>query len=98
MALVRRFYADELAEDSPRAEVDAKTRFQEAVMAARGVFPRYELERDSGVEGDEERFTMRAVVEDATWGSGSGRTKQAGEFAAAREGLRKLEEENRGRE
>ena len=93
LALVRRVYADELAEGSPRAESDPKTQFQEAVMAARGVFPRYELERDSGVEGDEERFTMRTLVEEVTWGFGAGRTKQAGEFAAARAALRRLEEE-----
>lgn len=95
MSLVQRVYAEELAEGAPRAEGDAKTRFQEAVMAAHGVFPRYELERDSGVEGDEARFTMSALVEDDTWSTGSGRTKQSGEFAAARAGLKRLEEETR---
>ncbi len=93
MALVGRVYAEELAEGAPRAAGDAKTRFQEAVMAAHGVFPHYELERDSEVEGDQARFTMRALVGDDTWSSGSGRTKQLGEFAAARAGLKRLEEE-----
>ena len=51
---------------------------------------------DSGVEGDETRFTTRAVVKDEYWGSGSGRTKRAAEFAAAQEGLARLEGQGAG--
>ena len=87
---VRRVYADALREGAPRVEGDSKTRFQEAVMASRGEFPRYELERDSGVEGDEARFISLARVADEVWGRGSGRTKQAAEFSAAVEGLKRL--------
>jgi ribonuclease-3 len=92
-SFVKRVYADALREGAPRVEGDSKTRFQEAVMASRGEFPRYELERDSGVEGDETRFTSLARVGDEVWGKGSGRTKQAAEFSAAVEGLKQLRAE-----
>ena len=93
---VERVYGEALAEGAPRAQVDIKTRFQEAVMALHGEFPRYELLADSGVEGDETRFTTRAVVKDEYWGSGSGRTKRAAEFAAAQEGLARPEGQGAG--
>jgi ribonuclease-3 len=89
-ALVKRVYSDALSEAAPPAEGDAKTRFQEAVMARHGEFPRYELEHDSGIGGDQRRFTSVALVEDQAWGKGSGRTKRAAEFAAAVEGLKRL--------
>jgi ribonuclease-3 len=94
---VKRVYADALRAGAPRVEGDPKTRFQEAVMASRGVFPRYELAQDSGVEGDEARFTSLARVANEVWGQGTGRTKQAAEFAAAAEGLDRLDAEMRGR-
>ncbi len=95
---VQRVYGEALGESAPRAPVDAKTRFQEAIMARFGEFPRYELHEDSGVEGDEVRFTTRAVVRDDYWGSGRGRTKRAAEFAAAEEGLSRLEAQGPGDE
>ena len=96
--LVRRFHADALRQGAPRTEGDAKTRFNEAVMAVRGEFPRYELDRDSGVDGDDDRFTATARVGEESWGTGSGRTKRAAEFAAATEGLKRLEREVDGDE
>jgi ribonuclease-3 len=90
---VQRMYAEFLREGTPRVEGDSKTRFQETIMALRGEFPNYELESDSGVEGDEARFATIARVGGEYWGTGSGRTKQAAEFAAAAEGLRRVEEE-----
>jgi ribonuclease-3 len=90
---VQRVYAKFLRESTPRVEGDSKTRFQESIMALRGEFPSYELESDSGVEGDEARFATVALVGGECWGAGSGRTKQAAEFAAAVEGLRRVEEE-----
>ncbi|MDE0884693.1 MAG: ribonuclease III [Myxococcota bacterium] len=94
--LVQRVYGEALGEGAPRPPVDVKTRFQEEVMARHGEFPRYELLADSGVEGDHSRFTTRAVVRDEYWGSGSGRTKRAAEFAAAQEGLARLEGQGAG--
>ena len=94
--LVKNVYSDSLGEGAPRAESDAKTRFQEAVMARYGQFPVYSIERDSGIEGDEQRFTSVALLGDEPWGAGSGRTKQAAEFAAALEGLKRLQGEGAG--
>ena len=94
--LVKNVYSDALGEGAPRVESDAKTRFQEAVMARFGEFPVYSIERDSGVEGDEQRFTSVALLGDEPWGEGSGRTKQAAEFAAALEGLKRLQGEGAG--
>ena len=90
---VKSVYSDALGKGAPRVEGDAKTRFQEAVMARYGEFPSYSLERDSGIEGDEQRFTSVALLGNESWGVGSGRTKQAAEFAAALEGLQRLQRE-----
>ena len=59
-------------------------------MSLHGGFPRYVLVADSGIEGDEERFTVEAVVFGETWSTGVGRTKQAAEFAAAAKALMRL--------
>lgn len=88
---VQRVYGQVLREGSPRPERDAKSQFQESVMALYGEFPRYELQSDSGVDGDEDRFSTRALVRGEAWGNGIGRTKRAAEFAAALEGLKRLE-------
>ncbi len=92
--LVKRFFADSVRAGAPRVERDPKTRFQEAMMARHGEFPHYELLRDTEIEGDENRFTTRAVVGEKDWGMGSGRTKRAAEFAAARAGLASLDSES----
>ncbi len=91
--LVVRFFGEAVRSGAPRVERDPKTRFQEAVMALHGEFPRYELERDSLLEGDELRFTTRVLVLDECWGTGTGRTKRAAEFAAAQVALARLDTE-----
>jgi ribonuclease-3 len=87
----RRIFGDALG-DEP-VERDAKTRFQERVMARLGEFPRYAVITDSGIEGDDERFTVEARVSGEAWSVGVGRTKQAAEFEAARSALDRLDEE-----
>lgn len=69
---VQRVYAKFLRESAPRVEGDSKTRFQESIMALRGEFPSYELESDSGVEGDEARFATVALVGGECWGRDPG--------------------------
>jgi len=86
-ALARGLFAESLAADSPGVERDPKTHFQEAIMAEFGHFPSYELEADSGVEGDDDRFCVRVMVDDERWGTGVGRTKRAAERTAAERGL-----------
>lgn len=92
-SLVRREFAEALASGAPPVDRDPKTRFQERVMARHGEFPTYALEHDSGVEGDEARFTVRALVQGVAWASGTGRTKRAAEFAAAATALARLDQE-----
>ena len=88
MELARRELDDALAVP---AERDAKTLFQERVMARHGEFPRYALVRDSGVEGDEARFTVSALVRGEELARGIGRSKRAAEFEAARGALGRLD-------
>jgi len=87
--LVEREFAGVL--DAP-VDRDPKTRFQELVMARFGEFPTYALETDTGVEGDEARFTVRAMVRGEAWASGTGRSKRAAEFAAAARAVRRLDD------
>jgi ribonuclease-3 len=88
-ALCERLYGDALHDD---AEKDPKTLLNEWVHANIGnVTPRYETREDTGIEGDENRFTVAALVEDRARGTGVGRTKRAAEREAARAALRQAE-------
>jgi ribonuclease-3 len=70
---------------------DAKTRFQEWAHAALRATPTYQALRDSGVEGDPERFETQVRVGAEVFGQGAGRTKRAAELAAAAQALHRLE-------
>ena len=62
---------------------DSKTAFQELVHADhKGRTIRYELVSESGPDHKKE-FTMRVLVDDIEWGTGSGPSKQAAGQAAA---------------
>jgi len=89
-ALIDREFADVM--ESP-VERDPKTRFQEQVMARFGEFPTYALEEDSGIEGDERRFTVSARVAGEAWADGVGRSKRAAEFQAASRALERIDAE-----
>jgi len=88
-------YHDSLREDAPRAQRDPKTAFQERVMARHGEFPVYTLTDDTGVEGDETRFTVEVRVQGEPIATGAGRTKRAAEQEAAGRALER-EEVQRG--
>lgn len=87
IALARRLFADALAPDSDAFAADPKTRFQEWAHAERAATPRYVDAGDSGIESDEQRFTVEVRLEGEVWGSGQGRTKRAAERAAAEQAL-----------
>jgi len=89
-ALVRREFTAWVESGSTVVPRDPKTRFQELVMARHGEFPSYTLLRDSGVEGDDERFTVAAIALGESLAQGVGRSKQAAEFAAAERALEAL--------
>jgi len=79
--LVARCFGDALVSASvPR---DAKTAFQEWAHSELKQTPTYETTHDSGIENDDERFTVEVYVEQRSWGHGVGRTKRAAEVAAA---------------
>ena len=62
---------------------DSKTAFQELVHADhKGRTIRYELVSESGPDHKKE-FTMRVLVDDIEWGTGSGPSKHAAGQAAA---------------
>ena len=58
-------------------------------MAAEGEFSNYRLLRDSGVEGDDERFRVEVRLREASLAEGVGRTKRAAERNAAESALQK---------
>ncbi|MEE8580450.1 MAG: ribonuclease III [Myxococcota bacterium] len=89
--LARRVFALAFANDAPRVAPDPKTGFQERVMARFGEFPSYELVRDSAVDGDASRFTVRVMVRGECWATGTGRSKRAAERAAAVSALPRVE-------
>jgi ribonuclease-3 len=83
--LVERCFAGDLAQG--RVPRDAKTAFQEWAHARHRLTPRYRTVADSGVDDDDDRFTVEVLLGDTAWGRGVGRTKRAAEHAAARAGL-----------
>jgi len=90
-SLVRRSFGDTLSEGGARR--DAKTAFQEWAHAHFRTTPGYRLVHDSGIDNDDDRFTVAVQIGDEVWGTGIGRTKRAAERAAATEALARSVEE-----
>lgn len=86
---VRGNFAEALAADATRVARDPKTALQERLMRDVGAFPSYRLVEDTGVEGDDRRFSVEVVSQGDVLGGGTARTKRAAEKKAAREALRK---------
>ncbi|MBY0400045.1 ribonuclease III [Myxococcota bacterium] len=88
LAAVERFvharFAAAFAAGSAPVARDPKTELQERTMAAVGVFPTYQLVADSGIEGDEQRFTIEVALCGEALARASDRTKRAAEREAAR--------------
>ena len=82
-ALARRSFRTALQAGASPVGPDPKTKFQEWSMQVFGVFPTYRLAGDTGVEGDEERFTSELVILDHAVAAGVGRSKRESERAAA---------------
>ena len=80
-------FAEALAADATPVERDPKTELQERLMRDVGAFPTYKLVHDTGVEGDEVRFTIQVHSEGQPLGQGTARTKRLAEKRAAREAL-----------
>jgi ribonuclease-3 len=92
VALVERMFAEAVAQGIAPQRRDAKTKFQEWAHARFQTTPRYRMVRDSGTDGDEERFTVEVVVGDEVWGGGTGRSKRVAERAAAEAALERATE------
>lgn len=72
---------------------DSKTAFQELVHADhRGRAIRYELVSESGPD-HKKLFTMRVLVDEVEWGTGSGSSKQAAGQAAAQMAMERYTKE-----
>ncbi len=91
LEVVRRFvesrFASALSRDSAPVARDPKTELQEQTMAAVGVFPRYRVVVDSGIEGDDRRFTVEVSLAGDALAQATDRTKRAAEREAARVAL-----------
>lgn len=88
---VRRFvgarFAEAVAADAVPVERDPKTELQERLMREVGEFPSYRLTGDTGIEGDDLRFSVEVLSKGEVLGRGTDRTKRRAEKAAAREAL-----------
>lgn len=84
---IERAFGESLTADAPRVERDPKTDLQERTMAVVGEFPTYEVVGDTGIEGDDVRFTVEVKLQGRALASGIGRTKRKGERAAAASAL-----------
>lgn len=88
LEVVRRFiqsrFASALSRDSAPVARDPKTELQEQTMAATGAFPSYRVVLDSGVEGDDRRFTVEVSLAGDALARATDRTKRAAEREAAR--------------
>jgi len=83
MAFLRRCFGEAVEAGAELPAHDPKTRFQEWSMARHQTFPCYETVHDTGVENDEQRFTVSVSLEGEVWGEGRGRTKRDAEQRAA---------------
>ena len=69
---------------------DSKTAFQELIHADhKGRIIRYELVSESGPD-HKKLFTMRVLVDEEEWGTGSGPSKQAAGQAAAQMAMKRV--------
>lgn len=80
---VVRAFGESLTADASRVARDPKTDLQERTMAAMGEFPKYEMVGDTGIEGDDVRFTVEVRLQEQRLAGGIGRTKRKAERAAA---------------
>ena len=91
--LVREYVLSAEAIGDRSSSKDSKTAFQELVHADhRGRAIRYELVSESGPD-HKKLFTMRVLVDEVEWGTGSGSSKQAAGQAAAQMAMERYTKE-----
>lgn len=97
---VRRFVAarfgEALSRTSEPVARDPKTALQEWTIAEIGTLPSYRLIADSGVEGDEQRFTIEVLLGGRPLAQATARTKRAAEREAAQRALDAVAAEGEG--
>lgn len=91
--LLHRVFESALSKDACPLQRDAKTRFQEWVMAHTGAFPTYECTGNSDIDGDDNRFTVHVLIGDESWGEGTARSKRRAEQIAATVALERVDRE-----
>lgn len=72
-----------------KAYKDQKSLLQEEVQAKFLPTPTYRVVKEEGPDHDK-KFTVEVLIGDTVWGVGIGRSKQAAEQMAAKEGLKKV--------
>jgi ribonuclease-3 len=86
-ALARRLFGEAVERGAGPPRRDAKTNLQERAHAGRLPSPTYHTLADSGLEQDEQRFTVEVRIAGRGVGRGSGRSKRDAERAAAEAAL-----------
>jgi ribonuclease-3 len=72
-----------------RLDIDAKSKLQEQAQEVYKYTPTYEVVAETGPDHDR-TFTVKVVVAEEDYGTGSGKSKQEAEQQAAREALKKF--------
>lgn len=80
---VARVFGEAVTSSGKAPRRDAKTLFQEWAHARFRTTPTYRTIRDSGADGDEERFSVEVLIGKEIWGTGTGRSKRSAESRAA---------------
>jgi ribonuclease-3 len=83
VAWVERTFGDRVTGDGAPQRRDAKTMFQEWAHSRFQATPIYRTTGDSGMNNDDERFSVEVVIGGEVWGSGAGRSKRVAERRAA---------------
>ena len=92
---LKRAFASAFTNDAILVQRDPKTRLQEWVAAEKGTLPEYECIGDSEINGDENRFTVKVMLEGETWGEGTAGSKRKAEQIAATRALERVDREAR---
>ena len=78
----------DLARKATEPLKDFKSRLQEIVQAKGLVTPKYQVIEESGPDHNK-KFIVEVLINGESWGKGEGKSKSAGEQAAARQALTK---------
>ena len=89
-AFITRFFSDTIGRvRTPGGAVDSKTELQELCQERQKTLPEYRVVSESGPDHRKE-YTVELLIQGASYGRGTGRSKKEAEQQAAKEALEKL--------